>query len=254
MIKKFSSISLWKWSAISAVGLFLVGCSQNQESVEPVFTQEEIDSQSDSITELSVESPKPVVEKSKNESVSSINTNSFVEEVSQPIVLTEETNLPETNLIELAETIEELPPLPDEIEGYKTVTFDKLASFAYEVPLDPITNKVELAKLNSQIPEVIKKFDKKSVAIRGFMLPLKVENGKVTELLIMRDQSMCCFGTVPKINEWISIKMEGDGVDPIMDQAVTLMGQLLVGEVLENEYLVGIYEMLGDKMIGPLDL
>ena len=48
--------------------------------------------------------------------------------------------------------------------------------------------------------------------------------------------------------------MEGDGVDPIMDQAVTLMGQLLVGEVLENEYLVGIYEMLGDKMIGPLDL
>ena len=43
-------------------------------------------------------------------------------------------------------------------------------------------------------------------------------------------------------------------MDPIMDQAVTLMGQLMVGEVLENEYLVGIYEMLGDKMIGPLDL
>jgi len=27
-----------------------------------------------------------------------------------------------------------------------------------------------------------------------------------------------------------------------------------VGEVLENDYLVGIYEMEGDKMIGPLDL
>lgn len=254
MIKKSCSISLWKWSAISAVGLFFVGCSKNQESIDPVFTQEEIDSQSDSITELSVEGPKPIVEQSINDSVSSINTNSSVEEVSQPIAFNEETNLPETNLIELAQPVDELPPLPDEIEGYKTVSFDKLASFAYEVPLDPVTNKVELAKLNSQIPEVIKKFDKKAVAIRGFMLPLKVENGKVTELLIMRDQSMCCFGTVPKINEWISIKMEGDGVDPIMDQAVTLMGQLMVGEVLENEYLVGIYEMLGDKMIGPLDL
>ena len=254
MIKNSCSISLWKWSAISAVGLFFVGCSKNQESIDPVFTQEEIDSQSDSITELSVEGPKPIVEQSKNDSVSSINTNSSVEEVSQPIAFNEETNLPETNLIELAQPVDELPPLPDEIEGYKTVSFDKLASFAYEVPLDPVTNKVELAKLNSQIPEVIKKFDKKAVAIRGFMLPLKVENGKVTELLIMRDQSMCCFGTVPKINEWISIKMEGDGVDPIMDQAVTLMGQLMVGEVLENEYLVGIYEMLGDKMIGPLDL
>ena len=254
MIKNSCSISLWKWSAISAVGLFIVGCSQNQESIDPVFTQEEIDSQSDSITELSVEGPKSIVEQSKNDSVSSINTNSSVEEVSQPIALNEENNLPATNLIELAQPVDELPPLPDEIEGYKTISFDKLASFAYEVPLDPVTNKVELAKLNSQIPEVIKKFDKKAVAIRGFMLPLKVENGKVTELLIMRDQSMCCFGTVPKINEWISIKMEGDGVDPIMDQAVTLMGQLMVGEVLENEYLVGIYEMLGDKMIGPLDL
>ncbi|MBD50804.1 MAG: hypothetical protein CMB08_02635 [Euryarchaeota archaeon] len=254
MIKNSCGISLWKWSAISAVGLFFVGCSQNQEPIDPVFTQEEIDSQSDSITEISVEGPKPIVEQSKNDSVSSINTNSSVEEVSQPIALNEETNLPATNLIELAQPVDELPPLPDEIEGYKTVSFDKLASFAYEVPLDPVTNKVELAKLNSQIPEVIKKFDKKAVAIRGFMLPLKVENGKVTELLIMRDQSMCCFGTVPKINEWISIKMEGDGVDPIMDQAVTLMGQLMVGEVLENEYLVGIYEMLGDKMIGPLDL
>ena len=61
---------------------------------------------------------------------------------------------------------------------------------------------------------------------------------------------MCCFGTVPKINEWISIKME-DGAEPIMDQAVTLMGQLKVGE--DGERLPrGYYEMLGDKMIGPL--
>ena len=41
MIKNSCSISLWKWSAISAVGLFFVGCSQNQESIDPVFTQEE---------------------------------------------------------------------------------------------------------------------------------------------------------------------------------------------------------------------
>jgi|TARA_B100001250_G_scaffold17463_1_gene15156 hypothetical protein len=255
MMQKHYRLFLGKWCTISIVALVFVGCSQDQDSIEPVLTQEEIDSQSDSIIELGdEEGTKPVVEESIDKPVSTINTNSSVEEVAQPISLVAENNLPETNLIELAQPVEELPPLPDEIQGYKTVTFDKLASFAYEVPLDPVTNKVELAKLNSQIPEVIKKFDKKAVAIRGFMLPLKVENGKVTELLIMRDQSMCCFGTVPKINEWISIKMEGDGVDPIMDQAVTLMGQLMVGEVLENEYLVGIYEMLGDKMIGPLDL
>lgn len=163
---------------------------------------------------------------------------------------------PPKNSVEPVQPIVEVRDalLPEVIDGYEGVSFDKLASFAYEVPLDPVTNKVELAKLNAQIPARIKSLDKKLVAIRGFMLPLKVENGLVTELLIMRDQSMCCFGTVPKINEWINIRMAGDGVQPIMDQSITLMGQLKVGEVLENDYLVGIYEMEGDKMIGPLDL
>ena len=90
----------------------------------------------------------------------------------------------ETNLIELVQPVEELPPLPDEIDGYKTVTFDKLASFAYEVPLDPVTNKVELAKLNAQIPTASRS-STVPMAIRGFMLPLKVENEK-TELLTAR--------------------------------------------------------------------
>lgn len=86
------------------------------------------------------------------------------------------------------------------------------------------------------------------------MLPLKVEGGLITELLIMRDQSMCCYGTVPKINEWVSVKMTGKGVKPIMDQTVTLYGKLHVGEIRENGYLVGIYQMDGEKLTGPLDL
>ena len=56
------------------------------------------------------------------------------------------------------------------------------------------------------------------------MLPLKVEQGLVTEMLIMKDQSMCCYGTSPKITEWVSVKMAGKGVKPIMDQPVTLRG------------------------------
>ena len=259
---------MWKWHAMKAIVLALVCLAAyvvfinptHRKADGPALTREQLDSQSETITELLQTNSEPVIV------VTGPDTNAPLVAVSPPIeenpAQPETTNViavsepltTETNLIELVQPVEELPPLPDEIDGYKTVTFDKLASFAYEVPLDPVTNKVELAKLNAQIPDGIKEFNEKPMAIRGFMLPLKVENGKVTELLIMRDQSMCCFGTVPKINEWISIKMEGDGVEPIMDQAVTLMGQLKVGEVMENDYLVGIYEMLGDKMIGPLDL
>ena len=79
------------------------------------------------------------------------------------------------------------------------------------------------------------------------MLPLKVEGGLVTEMLIMKDQSMCCYGATPRINEWVSVKMKG-GVKPLMDEPVTLMGTLKVGETRENGYLVGIYAMDGDKM------
>ena len=248
--------SLWKYyvlKAVIAALILFVGYKVfiDKPSPEaPALTQEELDNLSGDI-ELIEEDPDPVEDTPAPEAKPEAAPGPPVDEA-PPAAATESP----PNLVELVqpivETGEELPP--EAIDGYEGVTFDKLASFPYEVPLDPVTNKVELAKLNAQIPERIKSLDKKPVAIRGFMLPLKVENGLVTELLIMRDQSMCCFGTVPKINEWINIRMAGEGVQPIMDQAITLMGQLKVGEVLENDYLVGIYEMEGDRMIGPLDL
>jgi hypothetical protein len=139
-------------------------------------------------------------------------------------------------------------------DGSLDVSFDRLASFEYEMPED-LTEEVvgETEGSSDQIPATIRDLNDKSIALKGFMLPLKVEEGLVTEMLIMRDQSMCCYGTVPKINEWVSVKMEGKGVKPVMDQAVTLFGKLKVGEIRENGYLVGIYEMDGDRMDGPTD-
>ena len=236
--------SFWKGYVLKAVIAALVVFAGYKVFVgkpspeQPAPTQDELDSLSGGIELIKEAEPELEAKPPADEA--------------PPVAAAE----PPSNLVDLVQPIVEASDalLPEVIEGYEGVSFDKLASFAYEVPLDPVTNKVELAKLNAQIPARIKSLDKKPVAIRGFMLPLKVENGLVTELLIMRDQSMCCFGTVPKINEWINIRMAGDGVQPIMDQSITLMGQLKVGEVLENDYLVGIYEMEGDKMIGPLDL
>lgn len=141
---------------------------------------------------------------------------------------------------------------------FLVVGFDRLAGFVYDIPDDvpAATNAPAktVAPPKEQIPAAVKAFDKQRVALKGFMLPLKVEGGLITELLIMRDQSMCCYGSVPKINEWVSVKMTGKGVKPIMDQAVTLYGKLHVGEIRENGYLVGIYQMDGERVAGPLDL
>ena len=143
---------------------------------------------------------------------------------------------------------------PDEIDGYQVVGFDELAKFKYEVPDDPITDPKAKAILEKNvIPEKIRALDRKKIAVRGYMLPLRVEEGLITEFLVLRDQSACCFGAVPKINEWISVRMpKGKGVKPVMDVPIYFFGKLKVGEVLENDYLVGIYEMDGDKIGGPL--
>lgn len=141
---------------------------------------------------------------------------------------------------------------------FQTVGFDKLSAFSFEISdelLGPVTNDLATvsAKTDALIPEAIKALDKKPVQVRGFMLPLKVEGGLVTEMLLMKDQSMCCFGVVPKINEWVSVKMVSKGIRPVMDEAVTLFGTLHVGEMRENGYLVGIYRMDGQKMASALD-
>ena len=139
---------------------------------------------------------------------------------------------------------------------FASAGFDILSGYNIEISdelLGPVTNNLAevSAKTDALIPAKVKAFDKKRVALKGFMLPLKVEGGLVTEMLIMKDQSMCCYGTVPKIHEWVSVKMSEKGVKPLMDQAVTLYGKLHVGEMRENGYLTGIYHLDGEKMGGP---
>lgn len=139
---------------------------------------------------------------------------------------------------------------PVSMGEYQAVGFDKLAGFVYQVPEYAGTNKPAAPNTN-QIPAGVKAFNGQTVALKGFMLPLKVEQGKVTEMLLMRDQSMCCFGSVPKINEFVTVKMVGGGTKAVMDQAVTLYGKLRVGEFMENGYLLGIYQLDGEKAAGP---
>jgi hypothetical protein len=133
------------------------------------------------------------------------------------------------------------------------LSFDQLGGYTFEVTdelLGPVTNDLAAVaqKTNSKIPETVKSYDQKKVALRGFMLPLKVEGGLVTEMLIMKDQTMCCYGATPRINDWVSVRMKSKGVRPLMDLPVTLFGTMRVGEMRENGYLVGIYSMDGDNL------
>lgn len=147
-------------------------------------------------------------------------------------------------------------PKPAASSGATPANFDVLSGYSIEVSddlLGPVTNDLPAVaeKTNALIPKPVRELSNKSVSIKGFMLPLKVEGGLVTELLVMKDQSMCCYGTTPKLNEWVSVKMKNRGVRPLMDAPITLFGTLHVGEMRENGYLTGIYRLDGDRMEAP---
>ncbi len=171
-------------------------------------------------------------------------------ELSETSIVAEDEKVPASTDSDLHRTSEAV----SKAAGYVQVGFDLLAGYDFEISDQLLTNALEdISEANDQIPKQVKALDSKQVALKGFMLPLKVEGGLVTELLIMRDQSMCCYGVVPKINEWVSVKMTDTGVKPIMDQPVTFFGTLHVGAMRENGYLVGLYAMDAEKMAGPLD-
>jgi hypothetical protein len=132
---------------------------------------------------------------------------------------------------------------------YAAVGFDKLASYNFTPPeTDSATPNAKPPSGADQIPDRIKALDQQKVAVTGYMLPTKMEGGLVKEFLLVKDPMMCCYGVMPKINEWVVVKMTGAGVKPLMDIPITFDGKLKVGEMYENGYLTGVYLLEGDKM------
>lgn len=136
-----------------------------------------------------------------------------------------------------------------------SVGFDQLSGFPFEVTeqmVDTPTNAAAASlKTLAQIPDAIKALNEKEVSVRGFMLPMSFQGELATDFLILRNQSMCCYGVIPIITEWVNVRMIGKGVKPIMDQPVTVSGRFHVGDVRENGSLVGIYSLDAEQLIGP---
>ena len=136
------------------------------------------------------------------------------------------------------------PVRGDEAAAVK-LGFDQLASFEFVAPEDPAKS----AAAEAQIPARVREFNDKKVLVTGFMLPVKMDAGLVTEFLLVKDPMMCCYGVMPKVNEWVVVRMVGKGVAPLMDVPITFEGTLAVGQLYEGGYLTGLYLLKGDKRV-----
>lgn len=135
-------------------------------------------------------------------------------------------------------------------QGYLKLGFEQLASYTFDPPaFDPATSapNAKPPTGEEQIPAMVKSWNGKKAMIVGYMVPVKMDKGLVTEFLLMRNTMSCCFGGVPNMNEWVVVKMK-KGVQPMMDLPVSFYGQLKVGATFENGYMTGLYELEGERM------
>ncbi len=133
--------------------------------------------------------------------------------------------------------------------AYQPAGFDKLASFLFEAaPIDPAADKsVKPVVDESKIPTEIRALSGKDVRITGFMIPVKLVNGLVTEFLLVKDQTSCCYGGAPNPNHWVMVKL-AKGIKNVSDMPVHVYGRLEVGPVFDtSNYLIAIYRLEGER-------
>jgi hypothetical protein len=120
---------------------------------------------------------------------------------------------------------------PVEKEGVVEINFDFLSGFDYEKEI---------------IPEQIEELNGKKIAIAGFMLPVDFEQSKVTSFILLNNQMGCCFGIMPRMNEFIYVKMKTNtSTEFITDIPIIVLGRFEIGE----ENVIGsLYGMEAEKV------
>ena len=138
----------------------------------------------------------------------------------------------------------EAPPA-DPVDGAEVVTFATLGGFKYvNAAWDDESESPAERPPADQIPASVRQLDGRTVVIRGFMVPTIFENTGVLNFILVKDQMLCCFGVMPKMNEWIDVRMaEGHRADFHSDRPVTVMGRLEVGEEYEEHVVLSVYRL-----------
>jgi hypothetical protein len=134
-------------------------------------------------------------------------------------------------------------------EIFRLLPYSFLTSFRLDLH-DEMTTAQTLGK----IPGEVKAYNEKSVALTGYMLPIKVNEGLVTDFLLLPNTLSCCYGTTPRINEIIVVKTTGKGVKAKKDIPISVLGTLHVGAIRNNEHLIGIYQMDCERIVEPSTL
>lgn len=117
-------------------------------------------------------------------------------------------------------------------DGVTMVDFEFLGGFDYEN--------------GGVVPEKVKELDGKRIEIQGFMLPIDFEDSVVTSFMLLNNQMGCCFGVLPRVNDFVYAELpEGKTTKFMIDTPLTVTGTL---EITDRNLVGGIYSLTTEKV------
>ena len=119
------------------------------------------------------------------------------------------------------------------------VTFAQLAASPLVAPSTSTDHDAWLKQLSAPIRAA----EGNRVEITGYLLPLKIEQGRTKEFLLMRDQSGCCYGKMPVANEYLVASASSAGIPATLDVPVTIRGTLRIAPLFVDGVLSQFYTL-----------
>ena len=146
-------------------------------------------------------------------------------------------------------------PSKPENAAYAVLSWDPLTSYPYERWWLKTDAKLDQPPPD-QIPRTVRALAGKAVILTGFMNPLDPdEKGMVSRFMLMRNQTLCCYGGPITLLDWAEVRMaDGRRVKPTMHTPVFVLGKIDVGEDMSNGYPSSLYRMTADRVLPPGEL
>ena len=131
---------------------------------------------------------------------------------------------------------------------YQSISFDILADYDFGT-LDwsggSQSNQFITNQIEQIIPQSIKALDNQLVSVIGFVLPVETDGERIDSFLLLRDLQMCCYGTLPELNEWVYVEVPDylKAKNLISDTPIKVWGTLQVEPRFKDDFLLSIYSL-----------
>ena len=129
---------------------------------------------------------------------------------------------------------EESKSAAEATKSLSELPFKRLGAFEYE-------DKMKL-------PEHVTEWSGKRVRVIGFINPgRQVKN--LSKFLLVKDLTSCCFGTAPKLNHYIDVKLKPGQTAQYSRDPVTVEGVIIVDDRWDGDWPLGLYWMENAEVV-----